>query len=209
MSKLINKIVKPGDVISSTDQYGFMTDLETVSSNIGTKNIRKEAVNYQHLDFTTENPIYTYVNKVDGTTQTITSTTYTTITDGANDASFILNKTLEAGSVIRFYGRVLTGNHSRIDLANDYYGFRFYFNIGAGLVGIGPEFIYSLSGCNTTNSGTPADDDIAHQNHVLSYSYIATTTTTLSQVQMRAFVQDNQNDFDISLFNFCIMISDH
>lgn len=209
MSRIVIPWLQPGDTLSATDQNTFLTDATDLSTDLSSQNLREEAISYQNIDFTSP-PTTTFFDTISKVgTMTITSETYSVVSDGITDCSITgISQSINHGTVIRLTSRVLMAKTSIVAVDDDYLLFQYRLNYAdAGNVNLTPEFVYSGLACNTTNNSTQVNE-IERQACLMNrlYIYPSSLQDTLQNVKLMTKVSDASNTFHVDRFSLTVEI---
>lgn len=201
MPVLVYPRLEPGDTLVAADQQDYLDDVATEANTILKRNIRRNSLSATHIN---TSGFVKYQGRLLDTTQwTASPNAHTTLDSGANPCTLSPALTLTQGETLELYGSVLVGTVNPVSVSADQYAFSFYwtYDLGAGNVNalLGPEFVYSMQGCNTP--GVVAGDKVQYQRLVFRYTHIESAASrSISVLGISLIVPNAASDITIEQY---------
>ncbi len=211
MSRIIPKIIEAGDTIDGTNQEAFFQDLEDITADLDSGNLRDESVSISHLAITS-GPILAFSEDMehDSAGYTEDSTSYVVV--GASSTPCTIDNidlSIDEGDCIYMIASVLSGDTTLTTAAQDYYYFKFLLQHSTStFVTIGPEFGYSFR--DTTDTGSATADKIEWQRHLCPFIYVHyEDPITVNSISLVTKVEDSGDEMILHKWNLAVQIIKH
>lgn len=211
MSRIIPKIIEAGDTINGTNQQDFFQDLEDITADLDSNNLRDESVSISHLSISSGS-ILEFADSMKYNNAGYTEDSITYVVVGASSTPCTVGSigvSIDEGDVIYMIASVLEGDTTLTTAAQDYYYFKFLLQHSTStFITIGPEFGFSFR--DTTDAGSATADKIEWQRHLFPYLYIHTgASITVNSISLVVKLEDTGDEMILHKWNLAVQIMKH